>query len=606
MKIFKQILILLLFLVISGIVGIFFINNVSWDFINYHYYNGWAFLNNRLNVDLFPAMFRSYFNPLLDAGLYYMAEKLNTHPYIFLFLSGFKWGFFMYLSFVLFNVIFKGTEKNIYVVFCTLMTIISPIIMLCIDSSYIDIQIAIPAFIGFIIFIKTFFDDFSGSKVLKLILCGVLIGISVGLKYSMGVFGLAVLVCTLAYYKQVEKPVKTAIILTVSMFFGFLITNGWWMYLLWKHFGNPLFPYFNNIFHSPLCDTNSIYGYEFEHIRAKNIFELLFGPIRNTMLGNIGFEYPFYDFKIPLTFISVLLYFILSKFSDIKESLNKIVDYKIFNVIILFTAVLYYSNSAFFGNLRYALLLFPLGSIIIAVTCYLWSVSKNSKVDTYMVLAILALCITSHVRQRPDIFGFAEFIILLFAVGILIYMLITKRKDLSDSFKNTGIILSLVMIICLSKLIYPFNALNFWCLNKVLSIGNAGFKDNSTVICGTMLASFIIPKQNKNVSYIGFSIPEKYAKEGFWNTDSPFKNKYFADNVIGEKITEILKNEKDVYYVYSYDELGFYKVDMRILLKTLNKYSNGKIKRLNNCKDINYIIFSELNPWKKFVVCKIK
>ena len=44
---------------------------------------------------------------------------------------------------------------------------------------------------------------------------------------------------------------------------GFVIIQGYWMWQLWQVYGNPLFPYFNLIFHSPFLDNTLIFDQRF-------------------------------------------------------------------------------------------------------------------------------------------------------------------------------------------------------------------------------------------------------------------------------------------------------------------------------------------------------
>ena len=37
----------------------------------------------------------------------------------------------------------------------------------------------------------------------------------------------------------------------ISCFIGFLLVDGFWLYQVYMQFGNPIFPYYNNFFHSP-------------------------------------------------------------------------------------------------------------------------------------------------------------------------------------------------------------------------------------------------------------------------------------------------------------------------------------------------------------------
>src|SRR4051794_15305684 len=44
--------------------------DTNWDILNYHLYNPYAFLNNRLTYDLAPAGLQSFFNPAVDIAYY--------------------------------------------------------------------------------------------------------------------------------------------------------------------------------------------------------------------------------------------------------------------------------------------------------------------------------------------------------------------------------------------------------------------------------------------------------------------------------------------------------------------------------------------------------
>src|ERR1700748_2524548 len=47
--------------------------DTSWDFRNYHWYAPYAFLNNRMGIDVVVAHQASYYNPFLDIPFYLLA-----------------------------------------------------------------------------------------------------------------------------------------------------------------------------------------------------------------------------------------------------------------------------------------------------------------------------------------------------------------------------------------------------------------------------------------------------------------------------------------------------------------------------------------------------
>ena len=95
--IFKNVLIFLAFFIFAGTVSLC-LGMERWvDTRNYHIYNPWAFLNNRIGIDIMPASIQSYFNPLLDLPYYFAIKYFNTHPQIVTFLLGFSFALFLFL-----------------------------------------------------------------------------------------------------------------------------------------------------------------------------------------------------------------------------------------------------------------------------------------------------------------------------------------------------------------------------------------------------------------------------------------------------------------------------------------------------------------------------
>ena len=60
-------------MLVAGIVSAFVLKqDVNWDLQNYHFYNAWAFVHQRLGWDIAPAQLQTYHNPLLDLPYYAM------------------------------------------------------------------------------------------------------------------------------------------------------------------------------------------------------------------------------------------------------------------------------------------------------------------------------------------------------------------------------------------------------------------------------------------------------------------------------------------------------------------------------------------------------
>ena len=81
--------------VLFGLLSIGLGQDDNWDLRNYHWYNAYALLNGRLDLDMAPGQWQSYFNPLIDVP-YYLLSTTLPGP-----LVGFLMGFVHGLNFVL-------------------------------------------------------------------------------------------------------------------------------------------------------------------------------------------------------------------------------------------------------------------------------------------------------------------------------------------------------------------------------------------------------------------------------------------------------------------------------------------------------------------------
>lgn len=62
--------------VLAGLLSLHMGKSMAWDLLHYHYYNGYAFLNDRLGFDILPAVFHTFLNPVLDVAFYAAVEAL--------------------------------------------------------------------------------------------------------------------------------------------------------------------------------------------------------------------------------------------------------------------------------------------------------------------------------------------------------------------------------------------------------------------------------------------------------------------------------------------------------------------------------------------------
>src|SRR6186713_2798798 len=92
---------LALCIVLAGAASIALREDSSWDLLNYHYYNAWAFVHGRHGIDWAPAQLQSFYSPFLDLPFYAMV-RAGMPPMAIAFAlavpTGIAWFFFARLA----------------------------------------------------------------------------------------------------------------------------------------------------------------------------------------------------------------------------------------------------------------------------------------------------------------------------------------------------------------------------------------------------------------------------------------------------------------------------------------------------------------------------
>ena len=107
----------------------------------------------------------------------------------------------------------------------------------------------------------------------------------------------------------------------IGFFSGFVLINGYWYYKIWTTFGNPVFPYFNNIFKSPYGIENLILNDSYTQIMPKTFWVKFFYPVVpiaqlfNKDVDSFG-SWLFYcrDLRISFVTLAIIVYAVRSIF----------------------------------------------------------------------------------------------------------------------------------------------------------------------------------------------------------------------------------------------------------------------------------------------------
>lgn len=263
---------------VFGIISLLLGADTNWDLQNYHLYNAFALLNGKLDVDLAPAGFQTYFNPMLDVP-YFLAMQHLPPP-----LVGFLMGALHGMNFVLVLGICrtslpKLTERErVYIP--TLLALAG-----CLTANFLselgstmgDNSTALFCLGSILLAIvnQKKFDNSKFTGLPILFLAGLLMGIAVGLKLTNAPY--AVAICLSLFFFQHSWPtrLKLAFLFGIGVLMGIGLVNGYWFYTMWLKFGNPLFPQFNNLFQNPVAALVAVGDTSW---LPKNLWQQIFWP----------------------------------------------------------------------------------------------------------------------------------------------------------------------------------------------------------------------------------------------------------------------------------------------------------------------------------------
>jgi hypothetical protein len=264
--------------VLLGLMSVWMGQDSNWDLQNYHWYNPHALLNGRLDVDMAPGQFQSYFNPAIDLPYYLMTRSLPGP------LVGFLMGFVHGLNFMLVAAIAhrvlgaRGIDHGLRLPLLLAGAGVCGVGFLSeLGNTMGDNLTSLLVLSSLLLLLRGWqgLERFSSRTLGLVLLAGALMGVGAGLKLTNAVYALALCLALLTVPLPFARRLMLAVLYGCGVLVGLLASAGWWWLTLWKRFGNPLFPQFNQVFRSPLAaPVGVIDNFHLPH----NAVEALFWP----------------------------------------------------------------------------------------------------------------------------------------------------------------------------------------------------------------------------------------------------------------------------------------------------------------------------------------
>lgn len=375
---------LFLFLIIFfGSLSLYLGQDISWDLLNYHYYNGFAVMHHRHAIDVAPALMQTYLNPIFDLWNYAILSLPSAKMAVFVLgLHSAIIGFFLYrITALLFSE--SNSKWNCAVVLVIGMSGAGSVSLLGTTTN--DQYSALFVIVAFYLLLCSLMQAAYWRR--HVAISGMLIGIAIGCKLTTACYFIG-LVAGLFFAVPSANKRKWIGYFTVFAVLGFLLSNGYWMVYLYRQFQNPFFPYYNNIFHSSFAPYIS---FNLSPAATPPTWmQIVFMPVYMAFTQCILYsERAMQDSRFLVTLILGILYLIKRK------QANASAKWKLFGVFFVMSYLVWVS---LFAVYRYALPLEYLTGIIILYFVQGLMPDKKWRAG-FLLLLIGYFALTTHYPQ---------------------------------------------------------------------------------------------------------------------------------------------------------------------------------------------------------------
>ena len=375
----------------------------NWDLLNYHLYNPYAFLNDRIEVDLAPAGVQTFFSPVLDIAYFTAISHLS--PKMVGFIIGFLQGLNFLLLYKIANRVLKHHEQSsVYSALLALAGVLTVGFLAEVGTTMHDSLVALFPLLSLWLIMSSIGSLGAARQRpvwIMIIAAGVIAGIGIGLKLVSAIYALPLCLSLLILPVSLFKRFNLSFIFGLSVLAGLFVTGGYWLYEVWRLFGNPLFPQFNNYFQGELAPFEEIRDIRF---LPRTLFDKVFYPVIFTFDPQRVAELKYQQFSWLVSYIAILGFFLNAIIRAFRKTSGRRHWSPEAAYLLTFFCISYILWLNIFGIYRYLIvieLLIPL--LLFVIFNYFFKFRYRS----IAALALLGLLTTVNLRGVPD-WGHAE------------------------------------------------------------------------------------------------------------------------------------------------------------------------------------------------------
>jgi hypothetical protein len=370
--------------------------STSWDFRNYHWYAPYAFLNGRMGFDIAVSHQASYFNPLLDVPFYWLAT--HTASWVALGVMGAVQGANIVPLYLIAREILAAREGRLAPAALALFCLTGGLTVSLFGTTYYDNVLSVFVLSGLAIVIVGRETLVRGTLVRAALVAGVagfVIGSAVGLKLPQAPYALG-LAAALAWPPGDAKRRSVRVAAgTLGGVAGLVLFAGYWFWRMDAITGNPLFPYFNDVFHSPLVAAASFRDTRF---LPHDLWHALLDPILFSIDWRVADDLPFTDIRVGIAYVLMIaagLTWLARRLRKDAPAGATLTEPGATAMLFAFAVISYVAWILVFGIYRYILALEMLAPLAIIAAIAMLPITRKARLVTLGCLAA-AIALTSR------------------------------------------------------------------------------------------------------------------------------------------------------------------------------------------------------------------
>lgn len=380
--------------------------DTNWDLRNYHWYNPYAFLTGRLALDIAPAHANTFYNPVLDVPVYVLAQALPAKA------VGFLLGTVQGLNFVLLFALLRAllvahspAQRSGLAAVVAGVGVLGGGHLSLVGTTYYDNIVSLAVIGAALIVAASASRVFAGpmrSSFARTAAAGLVLGAGAGLKLPTAVFAVGFCAAFLVTAGSPGRRLGLAFAFGIGVLGGMAAFAGPWMWYLWTEFHNPLFPYFNEVFRSPMGLPAS---YRDTRFIPESLWEALAFPVLFSFDPYRVGETAFRDFRILAASVVLLAtpFIFFWGRRRAQRAAAPAVDPLGARYVIAAAVLSYAVWIPLFSIYRYLMPLEMLAPVLVTAAVGLWPVASRARVAA--VATVLAVVV---VTAKPGSWGRLE------------------------------------------------------------------------------------------------------------------------------------------------------------------------------------------------------